>query len=211
MILKAASENVFRGTFSEASSRKEALMDKDKGELYYRRYLEGDDTALVDMICDYKDGLILYLCGITGNFSLAEEFMEDAFFRIAAKKPRFSGKSSFKTWLFTIARNTAIDGMRRQSRISDKPVEEYGELADERSIEKEYLREEQKISLHRAMEALNSDYRQVLYLTYFEELSNSEAARVMKKSSRQIENLLYRAKQALRSKLEKEGFEYERL
>ena len=61
------------------------------------------------------------------------------------------------------------------------------------------------------METLNPDYRQVLYLTYFEELSNSEAARVMKKSCRQIENLLYRAKQALRSKLEKEGFEYERL
>jgi RNA polymerase sigma-70 factor (ECF subfamily) len=183
----------------------------DKGELYYRRYLEGDDTALVDMICDYKDGLILYLCGITGNFSLAEEFMEDAFFRIAAKKPRFSGKSSFKTWLFAIARNTAIDNMRKMSHISDKSIDEYDGVADERSIEKEYLREEQKISLHRAMESLNSDYRQVLYLTYFEELSNSETARVMKKSCRQIENLLYRAKQALRSKLEKEGFEYERL
>ncbi|MBR0511078.1 MAG: RNA polymerase sigma factor [Ruminococcus sp.] len=186
-------------------------MDKDKGELYYRRYLEGDDTALVDMICDYKDGVILYLCGITGSFSLAEEYMEDTFFRIAAKKPRFSGRSSFKTWLFTIARNTAIDGMRKMSRISDKPVEEYGDISDERSIEKEYLREEQKISLHRAMESLNSDYRQVLYLIFFEDLSNSEAARVMKKSCRQIENLLYRAKQALRSKLEKEGFEYERL
>ncbi|WP_303797977.1 RNA polymerase sigma factor [Ruminococcus flavefaciens] len=186
-------------------------MDKDKGELYYRRYLEGDDTALVDMICDYKDGVILYLCGITGSYSLAEEFMEDAFFKIAAKKPRFSGKSSFKTWLFTIARNVAVDGMRKLSRISDKSVEEYDKMTDERSIEKEYLREEQKISLHRAMESLNPDYRQVLYLTYFEELSNSEAARVMKKSCRQIENLLYRAKQALRSKLEKEGFEYERL
>ncbi|MCR4637637.1 RNA polymerase sigma factor [Ruminococcus sp.] len=186
-------------------------MDKDKGELYYRRYLEGDDTALVDMICDYKDGLILFLCGITGSYSLAEEYMEDTFFKIAAKKPRFSGKSSFKTWLFTIARNVTVDGMRKLSRFSDKPVEEYDNMTDERSIEKEYLREEQKISLHRAMEALNPDYRQVLYLTYFEELSNTEAARVMKKSCRQIENLLYRAKQALRSKLEKEGFEYERL
>ena len=107
---------------SGSSFRKGALMDKDKGELYYRRYLEGDDTALVDMICDYKDGVILYLCGITGSFSLAEEYMEDTFFRIAAKKPRFSGRSSFKTWLFTIARNTAIDGMRKMSRISDKPI-----------------------------------------------------------------------------------------
>lgn len=183
----------------------------DKGELYYRRYLDGDDTALVDLICDYKDGIILYLCGITNSFSVAEELMEDTFFRLAAKKPRFSGRCSFKTWLFTIARNVAVDSLRKSIRISDKPIDEYSEIADERSIEKEYLREEQKISLHRAMGALNPEYRQVLYLTYFEELSNSEAAKVMKKSSRQIENLLYRAKQALKSKLEKEGFEYERL
>ena len=61
------------------------------------------------------------------------------------------------------------------------------------------------------METLSSDYRQVLYLTFFEELSNTEAAKIMHKSNRQIENLLYRAKLALRSKLEKEGFKYERL
>ena len=101
--------------------------------------------------------------------------------------------------------------MRRKKHISDRTVDDLYDISDERSIEQDYLREEQKISLHRAMETLNSDYRQVLYLTFFEELSNSEAAAIMRKSNRQIENLLYRAKLALRSKLEKEGFEYERL
>lgn len=101
--------------------------------------------------------------------------------------------------------------MRKRKHLSDKAVDEFYDLSDERSIEQDYLREEQKISLHRAMETLSSDYRQVLYLTFFEEMSNSEAAAVMRKSNRQIENLLYRAKLALRSKLEKEGFEYERL
>ena len=183
----------------------------DSGSILYRRYLDGDDEAMVELIRVYKDGLILYLNGITSNLSLAEELMEDAFFKLAAKKPRFSGKSSFKTWLYTIGRNAALDSMRKSARISDTPVEDRYDISDERDIEQDYLREEQKISLHRAMETLSSEYRQVLYLTYFEELSNAEAAAVMKKSRRQIENLLYRAKLALRSKLEKEGFEYEKL
>jgi len=183
----------------------------DNGASSYRRYLDGDDNGLVDLIRDYKDGLILYLNGITGSLSLAEEFMEDTFFKLSVKKPKFSGKCTFKTWLYTIARNLTIDELRKRSRISDTPADEYYDISDERNIEREYLQEEQKISLHRAMETLSSDYKQVLYLTFFEELSNSEAAKVMHKSNRQIENLLYRAKLALRSKLEKEGFEYERL
>ncbi|EWM54528.1 RNA polymerase sigma factor [Ruminococcus flavefaciens] len=183
----------------------------DNGASSYRRYLDGDDSGLVELIRDYKDGLALYLNGITGNFCIAEEIVEDTFFKLAAKKPKFSGKSSFKTWIYAIARNAAVDHMRKMRRFSDTPSDEFYDLSDERDIEKDYLREEQQISLHRAMETLNSDYRQVLYLTFFEELSNSEAAHIMHKSNRQIENLLYRAKLALRSKLEKEGFEYEKL
>lgn len=183
----------------------------DNGASSYRRYLDGDDSGLTELIRDHKDGLILYINGITGDFCLAEELMEDTFFKLATKKPRFSGKSSFKTWLYSIARNAALDCLRKRKHLSDTPPDKFYDLSDERDIEQDYLREEQKISLHRAMESLNSDYRQVLYLTFFEGMSNSEAADVMKKSNRQIENLLYRAKIALRSKLEKEGFEYEGL
>ena len=183
----------------------------DNGASSYLRYLDGDDSGLAELIRDHKDGLILYINGITGDFCLAEELMEDTFFKLATKKPRFSGKSSFKTWLYSIARNAALDYLRKRKHLSDTPPDKFYDLSDERDIEQDYLREEQKISLHRAMESLNSDYRQVIYLTFFEGMSNSEAADVMKKSNRQIENLLYRAKIALRSKLEKEGFEYERL
>jgi RNA polymerase sigma-70 factor (ECF subfamily) len=193
----------------EHHSGKGALMDQ--GASLYRRYLDGDDEAMVELIHVYKDGLILYLNGIAGNLSLAEELMEDTFFKLAAKRPRYSGKSSFKTWLYTIGRNSALDSLRKSKRISDIPIEERYDISDERDLEQEYLREEQKISLHRAMETLSSDYKQVLYLTFFEEMSNAEAAAVMKKSRRQIENLLYRAKLALKTTLEKEGFEYEGL
>jgi RNA polymerase sigma-70 factor (ECF subfamily) len=51
----------------------------------------------------------------------------------------------------------------------------------------------------------------VLYLKFFEDLTNEQIAKVTKKNRRQIENQIYQAKQALRAELEKEGFSYEGL
>ena len=59
--------------------------------------------------------------------------------------------------------------------------------------------------LHLCMERLHAEYREVLYLTYFEGLSYAEAAEVMGKSVKQITNMVYRGKQSLRELLEKEG------
>lgn len=202
----AISNVIYIGGYAVLSERGKQM---DNGEISYRRFIAGDDEGMVEIIRDYKDGLILYLNGITGNILLAEEIMEDTFFKIVTKKPRFSGKSSFKTWLYAIGRNSALDSLRKRSRFSDKPVDEYTDLADELSIEKDYLKEEQKIALNRALQKLNPDYRQVLYLVFFENFSNSETAKIMHKTKRQVENLLYRAKQSLKSELEKEGFEYE--
>lgn len=181
----------------------------DKGEINYQRFLDGDDEGIVEIIRDYKDGLILYINGIIGNITIAEEIMEDTFFKLVTKKPRFFGRSSLKTWLYSIGRNLAIDSLRKNSKISDTPIDDYTNIADEECVEREYLIEEQKIMLHKTLQKLNPDYRQVLYLVFFENFSNSETAKIMHKTKRQVENLLYRAKQSLKSELEKEGFKYE--
>ncbi|MBQ7827634.1 MAG: RNA polymerase sigma factor [Clostridia bacterium] len=184
----------------------------DNGDAGYRRFLDGDDSGLYEIIRDYKDGLILYLNGICGNITTAEELMEDTFAKIAIKKPCFSGRSSFKTWLYAIGRNVALDHLRRESKRRYVPIDELPETADDReSLEASYLMEERRITLHRVMTRLCPDYRQVLWLVFFEGLSNSDAAEIMRKTNRQIENLLYRAKNSLKSELEKEGFVYEEL
>jgi RNA polymerase sigma-70 factor (ECF subfamily) len=84
-------------------------------------------------------------------------------------------------------------------------------VKDEETIEQSYLREEQKILVHRALSKINAEYGTVLYLKFFENLTNEQIAKVTKKNRRQIENQIYQAKQALRAELEKEGFSYEGL
>ena len=184
----------------------------DNGASSYRRFLDGDDKGLTEIVRDYKDGLILYLNGFVNNISVAEELMEETFFKIITKRPMFIAKHSFKTWLYTIGRNVAIDYLRRaskQSYVSTDDIEDY--LKDEYDLEKTYIVEERKIAVHKALKKLHSEYRQVLWLLYFEDFTNFDAATIMKKNTRQMKNLVYRAKNALKLELDKEGFNYEEL
>lgn len=178
----------------------------DRGAEAYRRFLGGDRDALAEIIRDYQPGLTLYLSGITGSFSAAEDLVEDTFVKLAADRPRFMGGHAFKTWLYTIGRHLAIDFLRRRR---DLPLEEEpGALED---LETTYLRQEERIHLHRALAALKPEYRQALYLSYFEEMSNAQVAAVMKKTKRQVENLLHRGRVSLKAQLEKEGYFHEEL
>ncbi len=184
----------------------------DNGVSRYRRFLEGDDTGIVEIIRDYKDGLMLFLNRYVNNIHIAEDLAEDTFFKLVIKKPKFTAKCSFKTWLYTIGRNTAINYVKRADKISNIPFEDLDRISvDEKSIENEYLQKEQKIIVYKALSEIKADYSQVLYLKFFEDLSNEQIAVVMKKSKRQIENLIYQAKLSLKSELEKEGFSYEEL
>lgn len=184
----------------------------DNGASSYRRFLDGDDKGLAEIVRDYKDGLILYLNSFVSNISIAEELMEETYFKIITKKPTFNAKHSFKTWLYTIGRNVAIDYIRHNSKQSDVSIDDVENyLQDEYDLEKMYIIEERKIAVHRALRNLHMEYRQVLWMIYFEDFSNADAAIVMRKSTRQMKNLVYRAKIALKSELDKAGFVYEEL
>ena len=182
----------------------------DNGASSYRRFLDGDDRGLAEIVESYKDGLILYLNGYVNNIFIAEELTEDTFFRLMIRKPRYSGKSTFKSWLYAIGRNVAIDFVRHNSKQLNTPIEDMENyLSEEQSLEQSYIKEERKIAVHKALSKLPNDYRTVLWLVFFEGFSNKEAAIVLKKNERQVRNLLYRAKQSLRAKLNEEGFIYE--
>ena len=185
----------------------------DNGASSYRRFRDdGDESGLVEIIRDYKDGLILYLNSFVGNIHTAEELAEDTFVLLGIKKPKDKGKGSFRTWLYTIGRNVAIDYLRRNSKTTEISIDECSELvSEEQDLELSYIQEERKITVHRAMRKLKSEYRQILWLIYFEGFSNKEAAAVMKKSVHNVETLVYRARRSLKSQLEMEGFVYEEL
>ena len=182
----------------------------DNGASSYRRFLDGDDNGIAEIVNDYKDGLILYLNKYVSNIHIAEDLAEDTFFKIMVRKPRYTKKYTFQAWLYAIGRNVAIDHIRKQTRYVKTPVDDLEMLASEEdTLEQAYIKDEEKIIVHRVLEQLKPEYKQVLWLVYFEGFSNEQTARIMKKSRHQTETLVYRAKRALKRELGKENFSYE--
>ena len=182
----------------------------DKATELYHRFLSGDRDALAEIILMYRDGVTLYINSIVNNITTAEDLMEETFVRLCVKKPKFNGKSSFQTWLFSIARHIAIDHLRRQ-RFRKIPPEDIPDLASEENIERSYVRKEEAFHLHAAMNELKPEYRQALYLMYFENMSGDDIALVMSLNQRQVRNILYNARKTLKKILERKGFTYEEL
>ena len=172
----------------------------------YSRYLAGEDEALAEIIREYKDGLILFLNRYVNDLHEAEELAEDTFFKLVIRRPRFKGGSSFKTWLFAIGRNAAVDHLRKVGKRAGLTELEVFRLSrEEDELERTYFREERKVAVHRALSRLEPERGRVLYLKYFEELDIGEIARVLRKNKRQVSNLLYQAKKSLKTQLEREG------
>ncbi|MBQ4081792.1 MAG: RNA polymerase sigma factor [Clostridia bacterium] len=185
----------------------------DSGTASYRRFrIDGDESGLIEIIKTYRDGLILYLNGFVSNLQTAEELAEDTFVLLGTKKPKDKGTASFKTWLYTIGRNIAINHLRRRARHHEISIHDCPELtAEEETLESRVIQEERRIAVHRALKQLKPEYHQVLWLVYFEDFSNKEVAAVLKTSVHNAETLVYRARKALKAQLEKEGFIYEKL
>ena len=180
------------------------------GESSYRRFLDGDDSAFSEVIDIYRESLIFFINRYVQNLSLSEELAEDCFVELIVYPKRYNFRASLKTFLFTIARNKAVDRLRKLRHTTNLPDTELDIPTQEyESFENEIFKNEQKRILNEAMKELKEEYYTVLHLIYFEEMSNGEAACVMKKSAKQIENLVYRARLRLREILQKRGLDYE--
>ena len=183
----------------------------DNGASSYRRFLAGEDTAFAEIIREYRDGLILYINSFVSDITEAEDLAEETFIKLVTKRPKYNGKASFRTWLYTIGGNLARDYLRKAAKIGTFPLKNYEMTADETELEETVIKNEQKIAVHRSMNKLKAEYRQILWLIYFEGMSMKDASAVIGKKTHAAENLAYKARQALRAQLEKDGFDYENL
>lgn len=182
----------------------------DKGEQSYYRYIQGDKNAFSEVLDIYREGLIFFINRFVGNLDIAEDIAADCFVELIVNPKRYNFSSSLKTYLFTIAHNKAVNFVRKNIRICPLPFDVACQKSTEyECFENEIFLNERKKLLNTAMLKIKSDYRTALHLIYFEDMSYKEAARVMKKTSKQIDNLVARGKTALKKELEKEGFTYE--
>lgn len=183
---------------------------QDIGESSYRQYLDGDKDKFKVLVEYYGANLIYFINGYVKNIFVAEDLMEETFCDLVYYKHRYKGKSSFKTYLFSIARNKAVDYLKSKAKVTITSLDDLSGIAnDDLNLENMVVRKEEYRHLYSALSKIKYEYRNVLYLFYFEDMSYNEIAKVMKKNNKQIKNLMYRAKQTLKLIMETEGFIYE--
>jgi RNA polymerase sigma-70 factor (ECF subfamily) len=125
---------------------------------------------------------------LTGNQKEADDISQDVFLKTWKNIKKFDTKKSFRTWIFSIARNTAIDYLRKRK---DVPIslfdsDDGGNVIEDTLMDKElkadevFTLSENKIHIEKIMNELTIVQKQVILLKYMNEMSLSEVAEVMK-------------------------------
>lgn len=133
---------------------------------------------------------------VDGNI---DDLVQETFLACVEGRDRFAGRSTFRTYLFGVARNVLFTHYRRRARHFDPletSVAESGATAGSLMVEAE----EQRLLL-RALRTLPADFQVTLELYYWEHLQGPELAEVLEISPNTVRSRLSRARAALKSKV----------
>lgn len=182
----------------------------ENGASSYHRYLQGDPHALEELVRAYSDSLTRYAFLYLRDPFLAEDVMEDSFAVLISKRKRLPDTEHFQAYLFRIVRNKCLDLLRskRSRELSLTGLEEVLRAEDP---EKDLLNRARDAKVFECLSSLPADYRDALYLTYFEGYKPAELAGFLGGNRKRAYNLLSRAKAALKEILLKEGIGHEDL
>ena len=171
----------------------------DNGASSYRRFLDGDESAFDEIMKELFDNLVFFIDRYVHDIHAAEDIAIDAFSDLVVNKHRYNFKVTLKTYLFMLGRSRALNYIKHRKVIDFVELTEADTaIAEQEALEDIILADERKRVVNNALNSLPDDMRVVIHLVYFEDLTYDEAAKVMKKNRKQVDNLLYRAKKELR-------------
>ena len=173
----------------------------------------GGERELFDVLLKrYERRIVNYVYRITHRYEEAHDLAQEIFVKVYLALDRYDPKYQFSTWLFRIAQNSAIDALRKKSisevplvrqATSDEPEGKEREFADEGDISpyRALKNKELSAAIDTAVENLPPDYRELIQLRHFGELSYEEIASMKKLPLGTVKNKLFRARNLLKEAL----------
>ena len=174
------------------------------------RILEGDRDRFTELVRRYEKRVINYVYRITHRYEEAHDLAQEIFVKVYLALDRYDPKYQFSTWLFRIAQNASIDALRKKS-IAEVPLarpteddsQKEREFADTGASPYRALKNKQLASaIEKAVKNLPADYRELIQLRHFAELSYEEIASMKKLPLGTVKNKLFRARNLLKTELE---------
>jgi len=171
-----------------------------------------DPDLLDELIGRYQFRLPRYLWTLTGNREMAEDLFQETWIRVLEKGHLYDPRWRFEAWLFSIARNLAIDLLRRRRPESLEALLHPGEdRAEHQWADRESSTPfeaaaagEQAERIKSILRRLPPDSRKVLVLRFQEDMNLDEIAEVVRAPLSTVKSRLYRGLEAFRNLLEKE-------
>jgi RNA polymerase sigma-70 factor (ECF subfamily) len=186
----------------ESGREMTSTADADVGLL--QDFLRGSADAFDRLFLKYQDYVYNVCLGILGNPDDARDCAQETFLRVYRKAESFRGHSQFSTWIYRIAVNVSVGHLRKRPRngsssLDDEHVKEI--VSPDAPLGTELEREDDEMLVREVVASLAADYRTVIVLRYFQDLSYEDMVRVLGWSLPQVKIKLHRARKAFATRL----------
>lgn len=182
--------------------RTESDAAADEGEVLARARA-GDRPAFAALVRRHQDRVFRFLLRLVGSREEAMDLTQETFLKVFQSLSEWRPEAPFRAWLFRVARNAALDLLRRRRSLGflafDELAPDEGEAAwpDPAPRPEQRLDDRRRIAaLDRALASLPAEQREVLLLRELEEMSYAEIAATLAISEGTVKSRLARARAA---------------
>lgn len=161
------------------------------------QYLLTGNIHYFDLLYDRYNNKIYAKCvAMLKNESWAEDAAQEIFIKILIHMSKFSGRSKFSTWIYSITYNYCIDFIRKESREKVTSLEEHShiDIPENSSLDAEIL-EMNVYKLRKVFGFMQIEDKSILLMKYLDELSIKEICEVLNKSESAVKMKILRAKE----------------
>jgi len=171
--------------------------------------LDGEAALYTDLVQRYQGRIVNYLNRFLRNVDESQELSQEVFLKVYRALDRFNPRYRFSTWLFRVAQNAAIDLLRKR-RLKLVPMQRVGIHGD--TQEREFPSEERnpyqvlrnlerRDAIGAAIDGLKGEYRELIQLRHFAEMTYEEIAEFKGMPLGTVKNKLFRGRRMLKARL----------
>ena len=174
------------------------------------RVLGGDASAFEHLFNRYRDSIFqLYLQKTGGNIDDSNDLLQETFVKIYLNLQRYSDQYTFGQWIYTIARNTFIDYVRRKrdDTVSIDRLREASGIStwNEPNPEERMITHQNRARIEAFLDRMSPRYKELIELRFFKEYSYEEIASHLNLPMGTVKTQIHRAREQLCRFILKDG------
>ena len=177
-------------------------MDILTDEVLIARLQSGIYDAAGELYNRYKQAIFAFFMNNTNNISRSEDLVQLTFERVIKYSNNYQGKGSFRSWLYSIARNVLVDEYRKKQKNLTRPIDEIVESSSDMStVEHQLISGERAALLHEAINKLDPEKRELLSMIKLNEMKYREVAALYNMNESTVKVKIFRIMNELKNKL----------